>query len=98
MKIIKSPLLILIIIFCVITTNGVFASWIYSNDFAIEGATGVNTGITDWEDSYYDGVVITSITTISSNVTSESSSRNIPTKVSSTITGRSGQKIVYKIN
>ena len=95
MKIIKSPLLILIIIFSIITTNGVFASWIYSTDTAIEGATGVGTGITDWESSYYDGVVITSVTTISSNVNSESSRRNHPTKVNSTITGRSVQKIVY---
>ena len=47
---------------------------------------------------YFDEVVITEITTVSSSVTSENSTYTQPTEVISTITGSSGQKIVYKVN
>jgi len=57
------------------------------------------TGIAHAEPFVYEGVVITDVSVHSStNVSSESHTRVIPSNLSSTITGTKGQKIVYCIS
>lgn len=55
------------------------------------------TGSAVLDPPVYDELVITSVTTVQSTVSSENSSRVIPTNLKSTLTGSQGQSVVYKI-
>ena len=55
------------------------------------------TGTAIAEEPDYDDIVIKSVAVVSSTATAQDSARVLPTNVKSTITGSSGQKIVYKI-
>ena len=88
--------LLLFLMFAVMTISGVYATWMYCYEDVQD--RNVSIGVQMNEFNYYSEVVITNITPISSTVTSQSSNYIQPTEVRSTITGRLGQKIVYKVN
>lgn len=81
---------------CIISVavSSVSAMWFYfqkSDSVSAQFEVGVG------EFAYYSEVVITKLTSVSNTTTNQSSSYTKPTSVKSTITGRSGQKVVYKV-
>lgn len=97
MKLVSKILLSAIMIIIACTSFGVFATWKYaSTDDIVDVDSRFNAEINDF--TYYDEVVIRGIETVSSTVSYESSEYIQPTNVKSTLTGSTGQKIVYKVN
>ena len=75
---------------------GTYATWKYSYTDDVEDKNAsVGVGLNAF--NYFDEVVITNLTLVSNNTTSQSSSYIQPTNVDSTISGRNGQKVVYKV-
>lgn len=95
----KKPhsLLLPAILFCVtlsLAVAGVFAAWIYfaANVTPLDQNVSVDMG-----NFYYD-IAITEITPVSgTTVSSQTGSRVFPLSAQSTVTGNSGQKVVYKV-
>ena len=88
---------ILLIVICAMVIPGAFATWKYSYTDDIEDKN-ASVGVSINTFNYFDEVVITKLTLISSTTNSQSSSYIQPTNVQSTITGHSGQIVVYKVN
>ncbi len=95
MKLTKFPLLILLLVFAIVTTSGVFASWHYSNNLAVDNEADGSVGVIPF---VYDNIVITKVTTVTENLTYENSNYVRPTNVKSTLSGSAGQSVVYKVD
>lgn len=85
---------ILITITC--SSIGVFATWHYaSTPDIVDDEESVFVDVNEF--TYYDEVVIKDIDVVSSSLSGQNSKYIQPTNVQTTLTGRAGQTVVYKI-
>ena len=94
MKFPKSIFLIIVLLITFAAVPLTYATWLYTNNFT--NPTQHNLGVNLKDFIYYDEVVITKLTPVSTTVSNENSILMQPTAVETEITGSAGQKIVYK--
>ena len=92
-----SRVCLLMLLLC-LAVSSVYAIWTYTKEVGESSYEVGGVGMGDWDVFNYDEVVITKITLVSNTTTNQTSSCIKPTNVESVITGRSGQKVVYKID
>lgn len=86
------PMIALALALCLAVT-GVFATWYYFGREVTPVLQDVAVGL----GSFYYDIAISEVSLVSKTASAESSSRDFPLGVASTVTGNSGQKVVYKI-
>lgn len=94
MRVFRIPLIIIMAIFMVLTTGGVFATWYFANGTATSDEKDSSVFLNGFV--YSKEVAITNITTVSSTAV-EMHDFSHPTKAKAVIDGQKGQKIVYKV-
>ena len=98
MRFTKFPLLILVLLFCAITTSGVFATWHYSNEPSIGAEDDSHVGIIPFKYKAFEGVYIDAIELYSAtNLTNRALEFTRPTDIYSSVNAKSGSSITYKV-